>query len=80
MGLQLWLADGVRLTLDGIGRPRQYGMGVLVGRRHLSTGVHLRTHTQLGTTPAWFLGRPCGEGLVAAPARAGDLHPQDEAQ
>ena len=59
MRLSLPLGGPAAMTLDGLDRPRQYGLGVGVGTRRLRMGVHLRSHHQLGVTPSWRAGRAC---------------------
>ena len=57
--LSLPLGGPAAMTLDGLDRPRQYGLGVGAGARSLRMGVHLRSHHQLGATPSWSAGRAC---------------------
>ncbi len=59
VGLSLPLGGPAAMTLDGVDRPRQYGLGVGAGARSLRMGVHLRSHHQLGATPSWSAGRAC---------------------
>lgn len=57
--LTLPLGRRVQATMDGLDRPRQYGLGLRAGVRGLRAGVHLRSHHQLGATPSWSAGRAC---------------------
>ena len=57
--LTLPLRKGARMTVDGLDRPRQYGLGLEAGVRSLRVGARLRSHHQLGVTPSWILGRAC---------------------
>ena len=57
--LTLPLGQRVRLAVDGLDRPRQYGLGLGAGVRSLRLGVHLRSHHPLGVTQSWSAGRVC---------------------
>ena len=59
VSLSLPLGGRAAMTLDGLDRPRQYGLGLRGGARSLRTGLHLRSHHQLGATPSWSVGRAC---------------------
>ena len=57
--LTLPLGQRVQMAVDGLDRPRQYGLGLRAGVRSLRVGVHLRSHHQLGVTPSWSAGKAC---------------------
>ena len=57
--LTLPLGRRVRVTMDGLDRPRQYGLGLRAGVGGVRAGVHLRSHHQLGVTPSWSAGKAC---------------------
>ena len=59
MRLSLPLGGRAAMTLDGLDRPRQYGLGVGAGRTACAWECNLRSHHQLGVTPSWSAGRAC---------------------